>query len=814
MISTFRSAFYRKMPVVLCIACLVLTFILPANDVCAQEFTPEMLKAASQKTGLSEQELLKRYQQKQGGASGGEDGTGQEVGVPGRTDLDGIDDSSPDSGSGRFVDSESLVVLPFSQTLAAEGIMADLVEEAVSDTLGPQFFGTDFFHLDEGVFTPPSFGPVSGDYRLGVGDEIIINIWGGVDMQLTRVVDRDGSIILPRVGKIASAGRTLIDVDGSIRRRLAEIHSSIDPDGEGRGEGDDSFVEVTLGHLRAIRVFVIGQAVRPGSYELSSVSTVLTALYAAGGPSESGTYRSIEIMRGGKLVGVFDVYAYLLGGSRAKDTMLQEGDTVFIGDRGTSVQITGGVHRALFYEMKPDENLADLITYAGGFSATAAPEVVHISRILPMALREPGQPDQVFLDVAFDAANMRAADGSSVSIHDGDIVRIDDIGDRLENWVEVVGSVKRPGIYEFREGMTVSELLEVANGLWPDALTERAVIDRTSPQKTFSSIAVSLDKVLAGSMAPVKLQAMDVLHVFARWDILSRPQVHISGEVYEPFSTDFREGMTLRGLILKAGGMKDGANWMRADVARLQMDAVRNTNTNLRPEQTTQILQVELGPDFLTSEECFLLRPHDRVSIRRLPWWEMQETVTIRGEVFYPGVFSLERNDERLSSIITRAGGLQPDAYLVGARVVRKQDGVGNIAIDLTKALAEPESQFDIILQEGDEIVIPDQMFTVKVVGEVGFPTSLVFESGKDIDFYVRRAGGYLEKADEDKTRVVWPNGMSLPNEGGSRVVAGSTIIVPVEPPPEGKTWLETVRDITGIVSSLAMVWLVIENTK
>jgi len=561
-------------------------------------------------------------------------------------------------------------------------------------------------------------------------------------------------------------------------------------------------------------VFVVGQVTQPGSYELSSVSTVLTALYAAGGPNENGTFRSIEVVRGGKSLGVFDLYTYLLGGSRAQDLTLHEGDTVFVGDRGTSVGIVGGVRRPLFYEMKTDENLSDLITYAGGFSAQASPGVIHINRILPVALREPGQPDQVFLDVAFDAENLLAADGSTVPLYDGDIIRIDDIGDRLENWVEVIGSVKRPGIYEFREGMTLLDLLEVANGLWPDAMLERAVIDRTSPEKEFSSLAVPLDLVIAGSVPSVELQAMDVLHVFSRWDMQDRPEVHISGEVHKPFSTEFRSGMTLRDLILKAGGLKVGANWMRADVARLEVDAMRATDTTMQPKQTTQVIHVELGPDFLSSDDSFLLEPFDRISIRRLPWWEMQETVTIRGEVFFPGVFSLERNDERLSSIIERAGGVQPGAYLVGARVVRKQDGVGNIAINLAKALDVPGSEFDIILQDGDSIIIPDQMFTVKVVGEVGFPTSLIFEVGKDIDYYVRHAGGYLEKADEDKTRVVWPNGLSLPNEGGSQVVAGSTIVVPVQPPPEGKTWLETLRDITGIVSSLAMVWLVIDNSR
>jgi protein involved in polysaccharide export with SLBB domain len=787
--------------------------LLGACPVLAQEFTPEMLEAASRQTGLSKEELLRRYQQQSGGATAAAEEAATE---PGRTSLDGINDAVPGTtGVNRFRDSDARVVLPYETLLAEEALRAELAAaEALAEDTGPRFFGEDFFHLDAGLFTPPSFGPVSKDHRLGVGDEIVINVWGDVDLQLTRVVDRDGTIILPRVGKISCAGRTLADVDESIRERLAAIHSSIAVDGDAAGGEAGTFVEVTLGHLRAIRVFVVGNAVRPGSYELSSVSTVLTALYAAGGPTDLGTFRAIDVVRGGEVVGSFDLYEYLLGGSRARDITLQEGDTVFIRDRGAAVRIAGGVRRPMFYEVHESESLADLIRYAGGFSASAAPEVIRIERILPPALRRAGAPDKVFLDVAYDAASMRAADGKPVAVMDGDLITIDDIGDRLENWVDVRGHVKRPGRYEFREGMTVTDLLAAAEGLWPDALTERAVIDRTNPDKSFLAVPVPLARILAGTDAAPLLQAQDILHVFSRWEIQERPRVHITGEVREPLSEDYREGMTLRDLILKAGGLKEGANLLRAEISRLEYEAVTNPDVTERPARTTEIIAVSLDQDFLTSEDSFPLQPYDRVAIRRLPWWEMQKTVKVRGEVFYPGVFSLERKDERLSSVIGRAGGLTPDAYLIGARIVRTQDNVGNIALDLVRALAEPGSQYDIILQDGDEIVVPDQMFTVKVMGEVGFPTSLVWEDGKKINYYVDRAGGYLEKADKGKTRVVWPNGMSLPNKGGSKVVAGSTIIVPVEPPPEGKTTIETIRDITGIVASLAMVWLVVDNTK
>ncbi len=767
--------------------------------VAAQEITPEMLEEASRRTGMSKEQLLQQYQQQTGETAAADT---SENSPPGRTDLEGIDDA------GFWRDTEAEVTLPMAQELAEGALFGPADEMTVpDDPYG--FFGSEFFQLDAGVFQPPSFGPVPEKYRLGVGDEIIINVWGGVDLQLTRLVDRDGSVILPTVGKISCAGRTLKQVDESIRQRLATTHASIDVDGyEGKDEGD-TFVEVTMGHLRAIRVFVVGEATRPGSYEVSSVSTIMTALYVAGGPTELGSFRDIRLVRGGKVTAHLDLYQYLMGLGRDQDTLLEEGDTVFIPDRGRSVRIEGGIRRAKRYEMK---GLADLIGYAGGFLPTAAPEIIHIRRIVPFAEREAGQPDHVYLDVPFNPATISGQGGQVVPLLDGDTIIVNEVEDRLDNWVRITGSVKRPGEYEFRPGMNALDLIEAAGGLWPDALMERALIDRTSPEKHLSTVTVALADILSGTVEPVALQAQDVFQVFSSWDTDDRPQVHITGEVKNPVSLDFRTGMTLPDLILKAGGLLASANLLQAEVSRLDLAAVAIKDRTIRPERTTESIIVLLTEDFMTNGINFPLKPYDRVAIRRLPWWEMQRTVTIRGDVFYPGVFSLERKDETISSVIARAGGLTPDAYLVGARIVRSQDGVGNIALDLVEALAKPGSQYDIVLMAGDQIVIPERMYTVKVVGEVGFPTSLIHEKGKDINYYVNRAGGYLKKADKKRARVVWPNGMSLPNKGGHEVVAGSTIIVPVKPPPEGKSTMETVRDITAIIASLAMVYLVIDK--
>ena len=778
------------------VAGLLLAWAVP---VAAQAIDPALLEEAARRTGKTPEELLREYQARQGGP--GAPAAADTAAGPGRTSLQGLDDR-PDSA--RFG-----VVLPLSGITETTFADADEAPPEPADT-GPRWFGEDFFRLDQGLFEPPSFGPVPADYRLGVGDEVVVDVWGEVEMRLTRVVDRDGTIILPQAGQVTCAGRTLEQVEQAIRDKLARSHASI-----GRSADDPdatSFLQVGLGRLRPIRVFVVGAAARPGSYEVNSVSTMLTALYRAGGPADGGSLRHLRLVRDGETVAELDLYAYLLGGDRSGDARLREGDTVVVPDRDFGVRIGGAVRRPMHYEMRVGETVADLVRYAGGFSAQAAPEVIHVRRILPPDARRPGEPDVIMLDVPYDAEAGMPADPVGGVLRDGDVVTVDAISDRFDRWVEVGGMVKRPGRYELRDGMTVADLVVAAGGLWPDALTEWASLDRTSPDRELSTVTVPLGRVLAGAAPAVPLQARDVLRVFAKPDTRDRARVSISGQVHEPLTVDYRRGMTLRDLILRAGGLKRGANPLRAEIARLRETALSSPDTTTPPQRVVDVIRVDLGADYLEGDGSPPLEPWDRVAIRQLPWWETQRTVTVAGEVFYPGEFSLTAKGETLSSVLARAGGLKPSAYPQGARVVRSQDQVGNIAIDLRKALAQPDSQHDIILEPGDRVVVPNRMFTVKVIGQVGFPTSLVWEEGRDIDYYVERAGGYLENADEGRTRVVHPNGMSLPNKGGSDVIAGSTIVVPVEPPPQGRTTLEVAKDITAIVAGLATVWLIVDR--
>ena len=517
----------------------------------------------------------------------------------------------------------------------------------------------------------------------------------------------------------------------------------------------------------------------------------------------------MSLMRGSEELGVVDLYDYLLRGVREGDLILREGDTVFVPPRKKTVRIVGGVRRPMRYELIDGEGIADLVRYAGGFTVDAVTDLVHVERVVPPGERVPGEPDRVQRDLLL-------SENANPFLLDGDRVRVGRVADRLVNVVEVTGNVKNAGKFEFVPGETVSELIARAGGLWDDTLMERATLDRVDPDGRFRSRDVELAAVLDGQVPDPELQPLDVLRIYSIWDVQDRFQVNISGEVRSPGSFPWREGLTLRDVVLKAGGLRQSADVLRAEVARLRIEALTAGNASSPPDRTVDVITVELGEDWLNGSAPFELVPHDRVRIRRLPWWQLQRTVEVRGEVMYPGEYSLERPDERLSSLIARAGGLKPTAYPPGARLERSRDSIGNVALDLEKALETPGDEHDVILEAGDTIVVPPEPYTVKVVGAVNFSTSVVWEDGLGLSDYVSRAGGYAERADKWGTHVVYANGMSRPIRRLWRdpeVRPGSTVVVPVKEPDEGPTRLETLREISAIVASVATVWLVIERT-
>lgn len=747
--------------------------------------SPEELARAARAAGLSEAELRQLLARR---ASADSAAAADAAAAPGRTELP--------PGAAR-------VVLPLSLPLDTVSVAALAPEAPAAPAAADSFFGADFFRLGPELFSPTAFGPVPDDYLLGVGDEVVVDVWGEVEFRLERLVDRDGTIILPKGGKIACANRTLAEVERAVRERLARSYSGLadDPDAA------TTFLDVSLGALRAIRVFVVGDVARPGAYELTSVATMLTALYAAGGPTPDGTLRDLRLVRGGETAARLDLYRYLTAGVRAGDAPLREGDTVFVPPRGRTVSLRGAVRRPLRFELAAGETLADLIRYGGGLAAEAARTVAHVERILPPGEREPEEPDRVQVDLPLD---------SPAPLRDGDVVTVDAIGDRLDNWVRVSGNVKQPGRYQWRPGLDVAGLVARAGGPWDDTLVERALIERVTEDRRYVTLSFPLGEALAGGAGPVPLQPRDHLRVFSVWDLRDRNTVTIDGAVREPGTFEYREGLTLRDLILKAGGLAESADRLKIEVARLRPEALARRDASEEPGATVDLITLSLEPDWLAAPRSFALASHDRVGVRRLPWWELQRRVTLRGEVAYPGVYSLERPDERLSSLVARAGGLKPTAYPGGARIDRAEDTVGNVALDLARALAEPGSHHDPVLAPGDAVTVPATQHTVKVVGAVGYPTSVLHEPGRKIGWYVERAGGYAEGADKWKTRVVYPNGLSRPIRRfwpDPEVMAGSTVVVPVKSPPQGEGKLATLKEIASIIASVATVWLVIDRT-
>lgn len=771
--------------------------VLTVGTVFGQTLGSDPLEEAARRAGVSRDEALRRYQQSLARSP--------ESSIP----------RAPAAAERQALPDSAKAILPSATGEPDSARVGKLVQnrpKSIQKSSG--LFGSDFFRLQAGVFTQSSFGPVPDDYVIGVGDQVVVDVWGDVEFRLERIVDRDGTIILPKGGRILCSGRSLTQLRSAVRERLSQSYSGLANDA---GEGT-TFLDVSLGKLRAIRVFVIGEATQPGAYELSSISTIFTALYAAGGPNSNGSMRDIRLMRGDRSLASLDVYDYLLRGDRSNDLMLKEYDTILIPPRGKTVTLAGSVRRPLTYELKEGEDLTALLRFGAGFTATAAPEILHLVRVLPPAERLPGSPDRMQIDIPMDVGTDRPLDSRQAKLLDADSISVAAVSGRLENWVEVQGAVKRPGRYQYIQDMDVVALLDMAGQTWPDLLEQRAALDRVALDGTFQSRDLPLGAILAGKAEKVVLQPRDVIRVYSKWDLQDRYQVVISGEVRAPGSFPFREGMTLRDLVLKAGGLRESVDSLRVEISRPRPQAMGSRDPQGPGPRTVDVIEVSLGRDFLTAQTSLPLQPHDHVMIRRLPWWESQRSAVLSGDVLYPGEYALEGPRMTVSDLIARAEGLRPTAYREGARLIRSRDGIGSIALDLDCALRNPHSWCDLIVVEGDEIIIPPTPHTVTVIGAVGYTTSIPYRSGKKPGYYVSRAGGYAEGADKRRTSVIYPNGFSRQVRKlwwDPQVLAGSTIRVGYKAPAEKSEWLATVEKVSAIISAAATtIYLTHQATK
>lgn len=677
----------------------------------------------------------------------------------------------------------------------------EMGEEEQLDSLEmdkPKIFGHDIFNNKNLSFEPNLNAATPEDYKLGPGDQVLIDIWGYNEANIDQTISPEGKIYIEQIGPIQLNGLTIKSASDKIRRALVSKYAGVG------GSDPNSYVSVALGNIRTIQVNVMGEVNTPGSFRLSSFSTVFTALHSAGGVTEIGSLRAIKVVRGGKEIATVDIYEYLFNGKSDSDLALKEGDVVIVPPYVNLVEATGSVKRPMFYEMLDGEPVEKLVAYAGGFASNAYRKDVTV-------IRQTGEEREIF--------TVGENRFSSWALEDGDEIRVGETLKRFANKIEVKGMVFHPGEYELGgEIATLKQLVNRAGGPTEDAFLARAVILREKDNLDLETISVNLGAVLEGMADDVLLRKNDILVVSGIHELRDRGTLTINGMVVNPGTFPFAENTTVEDLILQAGGLLDGASTARVDVARRVVDPASTTVSDTLGVSFSFPLKDGLAID---GGENFVLEPFDVVSVRASPGFKKQRFVELSGEVAFPGPYVLINEGERLSSVIERAGGTNPRAYLRGATLKRKavtsedekeskdiaaellaksveklerkgeeadtldvEDLEINqdyfVAIDLEQAVANPGSDFDVVLREGDSIVVPEYDGTVKIQGEVMFPNAVAYNQSKSLRYYIDAAGGYSVNAKRSKVYVIYMNGKAdRARLGNVKIEPGCTIVIP-----------------------------------
>jgi polysaccharide export outer membrane protein len=686
---------------------------------------------------------------------------------------------------------------------------------------GFTIFGLDVFESRTSQFNANLSGPVDANYRLGAGDRLVLILTGDVETSYQLDVTREGFVVVPQVGQIYVANLTLGQVEQVLSARLARAYSGV----RGTNGGSTRF-SISVAKLRTNQVYVVGDVQRPNSYMVSSSGTALTALYAAGGPSVNGSLRRIEVRRGGRIVDTLDVYDYLTRGDASHDVRLETGDIVFVPVHGPRARIVGEIVRPSTYELKGSETLNDLITYAGGFQAAASAQRVVIDRIVPAAERTLQGHDRVTIEVA--SAQLLSATGPMVPLRNGDVVRVFPITARVRNRIVVSGNVYQPGPQGLTPGMRLSDALRQAGGVQPDTYLGEVLVMRVLSDSTRVQLRAALADTAGNVVNDLLLQEDDRIQVFSLTTFRPLRYVAIGGAVRTGGRFPYRAGMTLRDLVLLAGGVLESAYLRDAEIARLPESREGGlTATTIRvPLDSTYLFERKpdvayVGPPGLPFRASgtpeVVLKPYDNVLILRQPNWELQRTVTIQGEVRYPGSYALKSKSERLSDVILRAGGLTEEAYADGIVFNRTQGSIGRVGVELSSALRRYESSDNLILRDGDNITIPAYNSVVSIRGAVNLPSTVAYVRGKGIDYYISAAGGPNKSADEGRAFVVQPSGklesvrkrfLLPPSMPQPR--PGSVVTVPEKDPLDKVDYVALAGAITSILASTVAIIVVL----
>lgn len=648
-------------------------------------------------------------------------------------------------------------------------------------------FGYDFFSNSKISFAPNRNLPTPEGYIIGTGDEILIEIWGAAENRLVQRVDNQGNINLSRIGKLHLGGLSFVQAKQRIQSALSKIYAGILAS---EGSFEKIYTGISLSNVRTIRVNIIGEVKAPGSYSVSGLSTILNALYTCGGPTENGSFRNIKLIRAGREIVVLDVYDFLVSGSQKGNLNLNDEDVILVPSYQNRVEVKGQVKRQGIYEMRPNETLADLQKFFGGFTPTAYTENIIVERI-------EGAKRKVE-EVAFN-------DASSFKINNGDRITIHELANIYHNRLSIAGAVYQPGSYAFSQGVTAYDLIQKAAGIRAEAYLKRGLIFRADlPPKI---IEFSVSDVLS-QKENIPLQASDSLYIYNRAYIENSLKIRVDGAVKNPITIPYMKGIKVEDAILMAGGFVEGADPSAVQIGR----QVNDENF----KEISRVVDVSVSDDLKISAQSTELQPNDVVTVRFQKGYTKQQVVSIRGEVVSAGHYVVSNKEERISDLIERAGGLTPYAYLKGAILIRTKDTPDNlrVGIHLDKIIKNKGGEHDLILKEGDELIIPSEKQTIVVSGEVLSQVMTRYEKGKSVRSYIHSAGGFSSRAKRNSVYVIYANGdvkgtkNFLFFRSYPKIEPGAVIVVPERPERRSISISEGV----GIATSVTTLGVLIYN--
>lgn len=676
-------------------------------------------------------------------------------------------------------------------------------------------YGRSVFRNKNLSFAPSKNMPTPKNYILGPGDEVIVDIFGANQSTIRSVISPEGYINVDILGPIYLSGKSIESANVFLKEKLAQIYEGLS------GGEEKTDIQLSLGQVRSIQITIVGEVPNPGTFMVTSLSTVFHAMFQAGGVKEPGTVRAIKLVRNNKPIATIDIYDFLLNGSRKNDVRLEEGDVILVEPYKSVVKVQGYVKRPMNYEMKEGETIADLLKYAGGFSKTAYSDNVSV-------VRQQGHD--------FVVTTVEASQYSSFFLKNGDEIEVRKMDARFDNRISISGAVFLPGVFELKpEVNSVRKLVNKAGGLLPEAFTQRAIIHRKHQDRSLETMPVNLEGVLNGSKPDVPLMNNDSLYIYSVYDINDQGVLTINGEVADPGIFPFAANTTVQDLILQAGGLLRSASVARVDVARLIVD----NESLVAQKDISAYYTFSLNNGFaVDGADKFVLEPFDVVTVRRSPSYVSNRVVKVTGEVNFPGDYNMSRREERVSDIIAKAGNITDFAYIKGTQLLRKKTDAEKkqnemmadaveadndsildkneeeqrylVSFDMADALKNPGGENDLVLVDGDELIVPVLNNTVQIDGAVQMPTTVSYKKGMKKSDLVNAAGGYAKRAYKRKAFIVYMNGRVSKLRRFTTIEPGSQVFIPKKDKKENQ--LQQIMSVSTTAASLGMMGVSIAN--